>query len=135
MEEEVDEAIHETDPDSLSCLLTYDYNADTILQGFGLSEEHQKKLVEKYFSGSRSQILNRICNDNTELSDSEKYSLLVEFGSRLVLDEVNLMTEEHEAYLKSKEENSSDILQPLKTSSEKSSELKTSETEVLNPQE
>lgn len=71
----------------------FNTESNTIPEGFGYSAEHFKLLAEKYFNGSYADILDKICNDNPELTDGEKYGLLVNFGTQLVFSEVNAMAE------------------------------------------
>lgn len=75
-------------------MLVYDNTKNTILEGFGITPERQTELVEEYIHGSRGDILERICNDET-LPPNEKCLLLVDLGTKLVTDTVNRLIEEH----------------------------------------
>lgn len=83
--------------------MIYDKDANTILEGFGLTEIDQKVLVQEYFIGNRGKILARICKEAEDgiLNLNEAASLLVEFGSRLVLDEAGEIAKEYEEFLRS----------------------------------
>lgn len=72
---------------------------DTILEGFNIDLEHQKELAQEYFVGNSATILDRICNQDT-LTKQEKCSLLIEFGSRLVLDYYADVADAHAEWLK-----------------------------------
>lgn len=77
--------------------MIYNPDASTILEGFGVSEETKKELVETYLSGSRAEILSKICN-NSMMPQAHRYLLLVEFGTRLVFDEISIRQEELERF-------------------------------------
>jgi hypothetical protein len=68
--------------------MIYDNSKPTILTGFGVTDEEKNILVDEYIHGSRGDILDRICNDET-MPPNIKALLLVEFGVRLVFDEVD----------------------------------------------
>lgn len=82
--------------------MIYNKEADTITEGLGLTLEKQKELASKYLKGSRAEVLFTLCSSE-DLEENERFALFIEFGSRLVIDEVDLMAKEHEKYLNAKQ--------------------------------
>lgn len=77
--------------------MIYNTEADTILEGFGMEADELEKLVNDNLVGSRAEVLARLCN-TTLLTQAQRYLLLIEFGTRLVFDEISIRQEELEKF-------------------------------------
>lgn len=71
--------------------MTYNEEALSVLDGYGITKERRDELIENYIHGSRAEVLGRISNSE-DLPPNEQHMLLIEVGVRLVCSTVEEMT-------------------------------------------
>lgn len=74
--------------------------AETFAEALGLDMDEQQRLMSRFITGGkpRIEVLDSILNTN--MTSAQRVGLLIEFGTRLALDEATFIAEEHEKYAK-----------------------------------